>query len=516
MLRQNDADELSVLLGKLDLQQHLCAFEAEDLAGKDGIHLLRSMGAEFLRANLSELGLDPSETEAAAVAILTGEIHPSAAVGSTCDDGDGPMLEENGKAGVEDNDDTKHHLQPLAVVCVSGLVGRTELNGRMGRVLRYESDRCRYVVQLSDEAVLLKQTNLTQQVSMVKDSGRKSGTEEELMLEENGHEERMLERRRGGAEGQSALEDCAPSAAASEGRGDARPVREAPSDRATPAEAKLMKDSVLSRPSITPHVVCGGGDEEELAEIAMDRQKAMAADAPRPVEAELLGAGGKPRGVASATAAPGTAWARPYHQNQAGTKPVGMGSVDSTRPEKSSKLGGKTRSKLCGKPVGPTASTGSSTASSRPNSAPSLARGTPRRQPLSAPVATSEAEIKERLSLAMEGFLEDRDEDKVRRVLSEELAFRREGGDPLLRSWGADTPPAGETLVIAFGGLQQKLGGGVGTGMPPHEFVTSCRKAGASLSLFVRDAARSWYCRGVSTEAPTFDSLISALRRCDC
>ena len=62
MLRQNDADELSVLLGKLDLQQHLCAFEEEDLAGKDGIDLLRSMGAEFLRANLSELGLDPSET----------------------------------------------------------------------------------------------------------------------------------------------------------------------------------------------------------------------------------------------------------------------------------------------------------------------------------------------------------------------------------------------------------------------------------------------------------------------
>lgn len=67
----------------------------------------------------------------------------------------------------------------------------------------------------------------------------------------------------------------------------------------------------------------------------------------------------------------------------------------------------------------------------------------------------------------------------------------------------ADGPP----LLIAFGGLQQRVGGGHGSGgvpgcggMPPHELVKTCERAGAGCVLFVRDVTRSWYLRGITDE----------------
>lgn len=121
-----------------------------------------------------------------------------------------------------------------------------------------------------------------------------------------------------------------------------------------------------------------------------------------------------------------------------------------------------------------------------------------------------------RVSETMSAFLEDGDEEAVRMVLREELAFRRAGCEPLLRSWSSSDLPAGResgaTMLVAFGGLQQRVGGGLGAGVPPHEFVTSCRRAGAKYVLFVRDAARAWYCRGLSTGAPGFAGVVAAVR----
>ena len=86
-----------------------------------------------------------------------------------------------------------------------------------------------------------------------------------------------------------------------------------------------------------------------------------------------------------------------------------------------------------------------------------------------------------------------------------------------------------ETLVIAFGGLQQRFGGGHGGGVAPYEFVKSCQRAGATHALFVRDPTRSWYCRGVGGAkaddeedaavtpamegSESFDGMIAALRK---
>ena len=60
-----------------------------------------------------------------------------------------------------------------------------------------------------------------------------------------------------------------------------------------------------------------------------------------------------------------------------------------------------------------------------------------------------------KVSAAMACFLEDQDTSRVRAVLREELAFRRAGCEPLLRSWSADEAAVavGSTMLVAFGGL---------------------------------------------------------------
>lgn len=73
----------------------------------------------------------------------------------------------------------------------------------------------------------------------------------------------------------------------------------------------------------------------------------------------------------------------------------------------------------------------------------------------------------------------------------------------LVRSWTAPSVCAGgETLVIAFAGADANLGGGAQGGVPSHEFVASCRRAGVTRAIFVRDALRAWYLRGVALDGP--------------
>ena len=93
-------------------------------------------------------------------------------------------------------------------------------------------------------------------------------------------------------------------------------------------------------------------------------------------------------------------------------------------------------------------------------------------------------------------FLSHGDEQRMRYVLQEDAKQRRAQAAAVMRSFGPGGV-AGETLVVAFGGLQQRLGGGVGGGVPPYEFVRSCQRAGARHALFLRDPTRSWYCRGL-------------------
>ncbi|KAL1519272.1 hypothetical protein AB1Y20_022801 [Prymnesium parvum] len=115
--------------------------------------------------------------------------------------------------------------------------------------------------------------------------------------------------------------------------------------------------------------------------------------------------------------------------------------------------------------------------------------------------AEKEAAMKERVSA-------------VRALLREEAAFWRAGRQVVMRSWGEaeGAAPRGGTLVLAFGGLQQQLGGGVGAGVPPMEFVAACRRAGARRALFARDPTRAWYCRGLGADAPSFDGALALLR----
>eukprot|EP00966_Prymnesium_polylepis_P243367 5627911-Prymnesium_polylepis.1 len=98
------------------------------------------------------------------------------------------------------------------------------------------------------------------------------------------------------------------------------------------------------------------------------------------------------------------------------------------------------------------------------------------------------------------------DELPACRVLLAEAAarHRRRMGGALVRSWGSrggDTGIGeGGTLVIAFAGADAALGGGIKGGVPSHEFVRACRRAGVRRAIFVRDVLRSWYLRGVGHE----------------
>ena len=98
----------------------------------------------------------------------------------------------------------------------------------------------------------------------------------------------------------------------------------------------------------------------------------------------------------------------------------------------------------------------------------------------------------------------------------------------LLRSYDEASVPAppGTTLLIAFAGLAGRLGGaggvraggdrhkeGLHAGMPSHEFVASCRRAGISHTLFCRDPHQCWYLRGLGEHrANGFDDTIATLR----
>ena len=133
-------------------------------------------------------------------------------------------------------------------------------------------------------------------------------------------------------------------------------------------------------------------------------------------------------------------------------------------------------------------------------------------------VPSSVAELDVWMQAQLQEYLREHNDEKFLRALRHEAQLRRAGGEAVFREYGGSSA-RGETMVIAFGGLQQHIGGGKGGGMPPHEFVKSCRRAGARHALFVRDATRSWYCRGLGSGAfgdgrrcESFDELVESLR----
>ena len=98
-----------------------------------------------------------------------------------------------------------------------------------------------------------------------------------------------------------------------------------------------------------------------------------------------------------------------------------------------------------------------------------------------------------------------------------------ENSEWLRRSWNESKPA--ECLVIAFGGLAGRLGGAGGrratdrhletehNGMPPHEFVRTCERAGATHAIFCRDLQQAWYLRGVPNKPQGgFDAVVDELR----
>lgn len=123
------------------------------------------------------------------------------------------------------------------------------------------------------------------------------------------------------------------------------------------------------------------------------------------------------------------------------------------------------------------------------------------------------------------------DEAAVRAVLRGSASRQRARlGSSLVRSWdmmanapsgrasasaAAATPSSagGGTLVIAFAGADAALGGGINGGVPSHEFVRACRKAGVRRALFVRDVLRAWYLRGVGGRGgDSFEGVMALLR----
>ena len=103
-------------------------------------------------------------------------------------------------------------------------------------------------------------------------------------------------------------------------------------------------------------------------------------------------------------------------------------------------------------------------------------------------------------------------------------SHQRRAGEAIVRSWTASSPTGSAsagTLLICFAGADANLGGGIKGGMPSHEFVSSCRRAGVSHALFVRDCLRAWYTRGIGigaggsgeAEARSFEGVIAELRR---
>ena len=94
-------------------------------------------------------------------------------------------------------------------------------------------------------------------------------------------------------------------------------------------------------------------------------------------------------------------------------------------------------------------------------------------------------------------------------------AQRARLGEPIKRSGDGDGD--GGTLLIAFAGADAALGGGIRGGVPGHEFVAACRRAGVRRALFVRDVMRAWYLRGLGggdgDDGHTFEGAMALLRR---
>ena len=99
----------------------------------------------------------------------------------------------------------------------------------------------------------------------------------------------------------------------------------------------------------------------------------------------------------------------------------------------------------------------------------------------------------------------------------------------MIRSWTTqEIPPTASdtTIVIAFAGLAGSLGGAGGrrvgdrhedggrhAGLPPHEFVNACQRAGANYSIFCRDLRQAWYLRGTPQKPQGgFDAVVAALQ----
>ena len=98
-----------------------------------------------------------------------------------------------------------------------------------------------------------------------------------------------------------------------------------------------------------------------------------------------------------------------------------------------------------------------------------------------------------------------------------QLMQRRRIGPAIARSWEDETgigvrPPPGCTLVLAFAGADARIPGAVPGGVPAHEFVKALRGARADAAIFIRDAGRSWYLRGVGESGHDFNSVCESLR----
>lgn len=87
------SEELVALLSRLGLERHVEQFEEEAITE---LSLLRSMGAEMLRENLTELGM-----ELGAIAALSAALFPEA---DEDEDADGLTLEDNEHGGAAEQD----------------------------------------------------------------------------------------------------------------------------------------------------------------------------------------------------------------------------------------------------------------------------------------------------------------------------------------------------------------------------------------------------------------------------
>ena len=151
------------------------------------------------------------------------------------------------------------------------------------------------------------------------------------------------------------------------------------------------------------------------------------------------------------------------------------------------------------------------------------ARGLVYRCLVSTPSDTRLLELLERADALGASRTVDEARDARRIVTLASDAHQRRSGVPIVRSWSPTDGVAsadGATLLICFAGADANLGGGIRGGVPSHEFVASCRRAGVSHAIFVRDCLRAWYTRGIGTtellagaeaaETGTFDEELAS------